>query len=253
MDQDLTGRVAMVTGGASGIGAATVRLFASRGARVAIVDRDAEPAIALAEELRAEGKEALPIVADLVSEEAVENAVAQTIAQLGGLDFCFNNAGMTDGLSAFDELSLESWSKVIAVNLTSVFLCMKHQLRHMAQVGRGAIVNTSSGAGLTPAPLQPAYTASKHGVLGITKVAAKEYAARGIRVNAICPGMIETPMARLYAPAGSDMERIMMEAMAGGRFGAAEEVAEAVVWLCSDAASFISGDSIVVDGGTMCR
>ncbi len=251
--RDLEGRVAFVTGGASGIGAAASRLFAVRGARVAIVDRDGAAAERLAQELRGMDGQAIAIAADLVREDAVAAAVDETIGTLGGLDFAFNNAGVGSDGQRFDQLELEAWSRIIAINLSSVFLCMKHQLRHMADVGRGSIVNTSSAAGFTPAPLGPAYTAAKHGVLGITKVAAHEFAARGVRVNAVCPGLIETPMARAFAPAGSDLERQMVATMPGGRFGGPDEVAEVAVWLCSDAASFVSGESIVVDGGSLCR
>lgn len=253
MTQDFAGRVAFVTGGASGIGAAASRLFAARGASVAIVDRNEAGIAALAEELRSAGAKAHAIAADLSAEADVERAVAETVAVLGGLDCAFNNAGVGSDDCAMDQLSLDKWAHIIGVNLTGVFLCMKHQLRHMAGQGRGAIVNTSSGAGLIPAPLGSAYTAAKHGVLGLTKVAAREYAPRGIRVNAVCPGLIETPMARNFAAPGSEMERVMLSTMPSGRFGDPREVAEVAVWLCSDAATFVSGDSIVVDGGGLCR
>lgn len=253
MQRDMEGRVAFVTGGASGIGAATARLFGARGACVVIADRSEEAANALAEDLRRQGTEAAAIIVDLASEESVEYAIAETQARFGRLDYCFNNAGIGGGGGPFDQIELESWSRIIAVNLTAVFLCMKHQLRLMAEAGRGSIVNTSSGAGLVAAPFAPAYTAAKHGVLGLTKVAAREYAARGIRVNAICPGIIETPMSKPFVAPGSDMERQMLAAMPIGRFGKPEEVAELVVWLSSDNASFVSGESIVIDGGSLCR
>lgn len=253
MTQDLTGRVAFVTGGASGIGVAASRLFAASGASIAIVDRNEEGVGALAEELRSGGAKAHAIAADLSAEADVERAIAETISVLGGLDCAFNNAGVGSEGCALDQLSLADWSYVIGINLTAVFLCMKHQLRYMKEQGRGAIVNTSSAAGFTPAPLGTAYTAAKHGVLGLTKVAAREYASRGIRVNAVCPGLIETPMARNFAAPGSEIERVMLSTMPSRRFGDPREVAEVAVWLCSDAAAFVSGDSIVVDGGGLCR
>jgi NAD(P)-dependent dehydrogenase (short-subunit alcohol dehydrogenase family) len=251
---DFQSKVALVTGAGSGIGRAAAMLFAWRGASVALVDVNAETGAKTTDEIGARGGQALSLHADLTSEAAVAGVVECTVSHFSGLHCAFNNAGITSPVERFHELSLDQWNKMIAVNLTSVFLCMKHEITHMLRAGGGAIVNTSSSAGIVPAPGQPHYTAAKHGVLGLVKSAAKEYAARNIRVNAVCPGLTDTPMIRSFTANTPGVEASRRSGMPPiGRLGRPEEVAEAVVWLCSDAASLISGESMLVDGATVCR
>jgi NAD(P)-dependent dehydrogenase (short-subunit alcohol dehydrogenase family) len=231
---DFDGKVALVTGGAGGIGAAAAVLFAGRGAKVVVADRDVDGA------------------AETVA--TVGALVAAAVAAYGRLDCAFNNAGISPGVAAFTDVEADDWQRVIAINLTGVFWCMQAELRQLVGQGSGGvIVNTSSGAGVVAAPGQPAYTAAKHGVLGLTKAAAQEYARAGIRVNAILPGTTDTPMLRRFIAENPEMERPMRRMLPTGEFGTAEKVAEAAVWLCSDAASFVSGESMLVDGGQVCR
>lgn len=251
--RDFEGKTALVTGGGSGIGKAAALLFGRRGANVVIADLHAAAAEAVARDIRDAGGTALAIQADVTSEAAVQHMISLSIEHFGGLHCAFNNAGLSDSYTPFHEVTLDSWNRIIAVDLTSVFLCMKHEIPHMLANGGGAIVNTASGAGFVPAPGQPHYTAAKHGVLGLTKTAAKEYAKQGIRVNAVCPGVTDTPMMQGFIGGDSAMEKMMLDTLPAGRMGKSEEIAEAVVWLCSDAASFVSGDTMLVDGASVCR
>lgn len=251
--RDFDGKTVLVTGGASGIGKAAALLFGQRGANVVIADLHAAPAEAVAAEIRMAGGKALAVQADVTSEAAVEALVAGTVEHFGGLNCAFNNAGLSAAYTPFHEVTMDDWNRIIAVDLTSVFLCMKHEIAHMLANGGGAIVNTASGAGFVPAPGQPHYTAAKHGVLGLTKTAAKEYARQGIRVNAVCPGVTDTPMMQGFIGGDAAMEKMMLDTLPAGRMGLPGEIAEAVVWLCSDAASFVSGDSMLVDGASVCR
>jgi len=251
--QDFAGKVALVTGAASGIGRAAAELFAARGAKVAVADIQADGGRETVARIERAGGTALFIQTDVSSEPAVAAMVETTIQRLGGLHCAFNNAGYGGRYLPFQEVPLEEWNRTIAVTLTSVFLCMKHEIAHMARAGGGAIVNTASGAGFVPAPGMPAYTAAKHGVLGLTKGAAKEFAAHKIRVNAICPGVTDTPMMQGFIGGDAALEKLMLDTLPFGRMGRPEEMAEAAVWLCSDAASFVSGDSMLVDGASVCR
>jgi NAD(P)-dependent dehydrogenase (short-subunit alcohol dehydrogenase family) len=196
-----------------------------------------------------EGGDAVACTVDVRDDASVAAMVALAVERFGRLDWAFNNAGISPVAKPFTEHSRDEWQRVLDVNLTGVFLCMQHEVRHMVAQGGGAIVNTSSGAGVVAAPGQPQYTAAKHGVLGLTKAAAQEYARAGIRVNAILPGMTDTPMMQDYLAEHSSMTRMLPM----GRLATAEEVAQAAVWLCSDAASYVSGTSLVVDGATICR
>lgn len=247
------GEVALVTGAGGGIGAATARLFAAEGARVVVVDIDRAGAEAVAAAIVDAGGEAVGLAADVTDEGQVEAAVTLAVERWGRLDCAHNNAGTSGTPAAFTDVTLEDWDAVVRLNLTGVFLCLKYELRVMAPTGRGAIVNTSSGAGVIGFPSLPHYVASKHGVLGLTKTAAQEYARSGIRVNAVCPGTTDTPMMQAFIGGDPGIERMMRATVPTGELGRPEQVAEAVVWLCSDRASFVNGDTMLVDGGTVCR
>jgi NAD(P)-dependent dehydrogenase (short-subunit alcohol dehydrogenase family) len=247
------GEVALVTGAGGGIGRATAELFAAEGARVVVADIDGDLAVATAEGIVAAGGEAVVAVADVTEEVQVEAMVDVALHAFGRLDCAHNNAGASGEMAAFTDLELAAWNALIALNLTSVFLCLKHELRVMAEAGRGAVVNTSSGAGHVGFAGLPHYVASKHGVLGLTKTAAQEYATRGVRVNAICPGTTDTPMIRSFIGGDEGMERVMKRTVPTGEFGRPDQIAEAAVWLCSERASFVNGENLIVDGGTLCR
>ena len=250
------GKVVLVTGAAGGIGRAAARQFAAQGAaHVVAADRDAAGAAETAEAINRDSSEvsASAAVVDVTDEAAVEALIDGIVDEHGRLDAAFNNAGISDSMSQFHELGAARWDRMIAVNLTSVFLCMKHELRHMAAQRRGAIVNTSSGAGVVAAPGQPHYTAAKHGVVGLTKAAAQEYARSGIRVNAVLPGSTDTPMIRAFIGDDPGIAKLIASTNIGGRLLTPDEVAEAAVWLASDAASMVNGQSLIVDGGGLVR
>jgi NAD(P)-dependent dehydrogenase (short-subunit alcohol dehydrogenase family) len=249
--QDFAGKVAMVTGAGSGIGRAAALRFAARGARVAVVNRTESKGLETVELIRAAGGSAEFIQADLGEPESIEPMIRQTVERLGGLHCAFNNAGMTGTATAFHEHSLKEWNAVIALNLTSVFLCMQKEIAHMLGAGGGAIVNNGSGASIMAAAGLPHYTAAKHGLLGLAKVASKEYAARNIRINTVCPGVIETEPMRAYLDSSPDHGAGFLATLPGGRMGQPADIAGAVVWLCSAEAAYVSGANIVVDGGLM--
>ena len=243
------GKVALVTGGNSGIGRSAAIKFAERGARVVIAARRAEQGEAVAQEIRDAGGDAIFVQTDITRANDIEAMVAKAVDTYGNLDVAFNNAGLLSGRSPTHEIDEDSWEPVMAVNLKGVWLCMKHEIKQMMlQDSSGAIVNDSAGGGVTGVPNRAAYVASKHGVVGLTKTAALEYGQMGIRVNAVCPGLIETPMTEGFY---SDPERLgrITSSIPIGRVGTPEEVAEAVVWLCSDAASYVTGVAMPVDGG----
>ena len=247
-------RVALVTGGGSGIGQAAAVLFTRKGAKVAVADRDAEGGADTVAQIEAEGGQGRFFAVDVTDEAQVEGLVASTVSAFGKLDCAFNNAGITHPSRLFHELTLDQWNEMIAVNLTSVFLCMKHEIIQMlAQSDGGAIVNTASGAAIVPAPGQPPLHRGQKGVLGLTTYAADELNNQGIRVNAVCPGMIDTPMVASWRASSPEMAEAVIQHMPGQRLGRPEEVAEAAVWLCSDEARWVSGDTMVVDGGMVCR
>ena len=249
----VAGKVALVTGGASGIGAASARLFAAEGATVVVADIDGPAADEVAASIRGEGGDAGAVAVDVTDEASVEAMIATIVERHGRLDCAHNNAGISGAMTPFTDLALDSWEHMIRVNLTSVFLCMKHELAAMQRQGLGAIVNTSSGAGVVGFAGLPHYVAAKHGVLGLTKTAAQEFAKSGIRVNAVCPGTTRTPMIESFLAGQPEIEKLVRRGVGRGSLGEAIEIAEAAVWLCSDRASFVSGESMLVDGATICR
>jgi NAD(P)-dependent dehydrogenase (short-subunit alcohol dehydrogenase family) len=223
----------------------------ARGHRVVVADIDAGAAAATAGAI---GAHAASVYVDVADESSVASMVDFAVAQFGGLDWACNIAGISPAMKPFTEHTLADWQRVIDVNLTGLFLCMQHELRQLSAQGRGgAIVNMSSGAGVVPAPGQPQYTAAKHGVLGLTKQAAQEFARQGIRVNAVLPGQTETAPMRAYLDSLDDGGERMLRRLPMGRMATTDEIAEAVVWLCSDAASYVNGVSLIVDGGLVVR
>lgn len=244
----LTDRVIMVTGGAGGIGKATALLCAARGASVVIADLDDVEGTKVAADINEAGGAAAFKRTDVTSEDDVAAAVAFAVATFGGLHGAFNNAGIMIGGTAMTDFPLDQWQKGVAINLTSVFLCVKHQLRHMLAYGGGAIVNNASVSGMVGIPMAVNYVATKHGVVGITRAAAAEASGQGIRVNAIMPGAVETPLFQGAVSAPGVREAVV----AGhpiGRVSQPEEIAEAAAWLLSDAASFVTGACVALDGG----
>jgi NAD(P)-dependent dehydrogenase (short-subunit alcohol dehydrogenase family) len=249
---DLDGRVALVTGGGSGIGRATALALGGRGASVVVTDIDEASARETAALFRSDAR-TLSLRADVTDPASVEHMVTATVEHFGAIDFACNVAGVSNDQKPFTDHTLAEWQCVIDVDLTGVFLCMQHELRRMVAQGRGAIVNVSSGAGVVPAPGQPQYTAAKHGVLGLTKQAAQEYARAGIRVNAVLPGQTETAPMRAYLDAQPDRGERILRRLPAGRMATPAEIAESIVWLCSDAASYVNGVSLLVDGGLIAR
>ncbi len=251
--EDFHGKSILVTGAGSGIGRAAALMLAQAGGRVAVVDQTLDAAEATVQTIRQAGGEAIALQADVSDEAAVETMVARTVSAFGRLDGAFNNAGIGAGRIGavpcnIAEMSSEVWGRIIAVNLTGVWLCMKYELAQMQQQDAGgAIVNTASIAGHIGIPTASAYVASKHGVLGLTKSAALEYAARRIRVNAVCPGYVQTGMT-----SDIDAERVaqIVAKVPLRRLGESHEIAEMVLWLLSERASFVTGAGMTLDGGT---
>lgn len=245
-------RIAFVTGAGSGIGRATARLFAARGHAVALADvneaggRETEAAI------RDAGGDARFVACDVASDDSVRGAVEQALATYGRIDCAFNAAGIDgEGGKLTADCAMDNWQRVIGVNLTGVWHCMRHQIPAMLRNGGGAIVNCASSAGVRGAAYCGAYSASKHGVVGLTKTAALEYASQGIRINAVCPGMIETPMTQ--KPGMGEFIAQLVKASPLQRMGQPEEIGAAVLWLCGPDASFVHGQAVVVDGAITSR
>lgn len=244
----LDGKRLIVTGGGSGMGKEAALLMAARGALVTIADVNAEGGEAVAQAVRDAGGQAHFVKTDLTDDAEVARLVERAVAEYGGLDGAFNNAGIIGSTGSVTDLSLEEWHKVIAVNLTSVFLSLKHEIAYLGENGGGAIVNTVSTAGRFAYPNLPAYVASKHGALGLTRQAAYDYAARGIRINAVLPGSTETPLAAAALEDPVIAEGVK-KAQPIGRLGQPGEIAEVAAFLLSDAASFVVGADFYVDGG----
>ncbi|WP_276504695.1 SDR family oxidoreductase [Terrimonas pollutisoli] len=247
MERIFENKVAIVTGASFGIGKATAIAFAKEGAKVVIADIIEDNTTVSA--IQSAGGEAMFIACDVSSEDSVKAMVEKTIAKYGRLDYAFNNAGVEGHAAPTHECTTDNWTKTIDINLKGVWLCMKHEIPHMLKQGKGAIVNNASIAGLVGFPNIPAYVASKHGVIGLTKNAVLEYAKMGIRVNVVCPGVIRTPMIDRFTGKNKEVEKQFETMEPVGRLGEPEEVAAAVIWLCSDASSFVTGHSLTVDGG----
>ncbi len=242
-------QVALVTGASSGMGLATAQAFAEAGASVALADVKEEAVKTAAQKLVDAGHKAIAVRCDVSDDAQVAAMVDRTVAEFGRLDAAFNNAGVMARIAPTADSTPEEFERVIGINLRGVWSCMKHELRQMARQGSGAIVNCSSVGGLRGDPGIPAYIASKHGVIGLTRTAALEYAAKGIRVNALCPGTIDTAIARAVVEGDEKKFEALSKSAPIGRIGRPEEIASAVLWLCSPGASYVVGHALVVDGG----
>jgi len=241
--------VALVTGAGSGIGRATAMRFAEHGASVAVADVDEDGGMGTVAEIREAGGDAEFFHVDVSDEDAVAGLIAAVTERFGGLDFAHNNAGIEGENGPIDQQSADNWDRVIDINLKGVFLAMKHELPALRERGGGAIVNTASVAGVVGAADLTPYYASKHGVVGLTRSVAVEAADDGVRVNAVCPGVIDTPMVERFTGGDEAAAEVVVAPQAMKRMGRPEEIADAVVWLCSDASSFVTGAALPVDGG----
>lgn len=250
---DFSGKVVLVTGGASGIGRATARAFAEAGAWVAVADINDDGGQRTVHMIREDGGEALFFKCDFSQPSSIVGALTDLRKHMGTIDFAFNNAGIEGEGGDTAHCSESNWQRVMDVNLRGVWLCMKEEIPMMIERGGGAIVNCASIAGLVGIENSPAYVASKHGVIGLTKTAALEFATKKIRVNSVCPGVIKTPMVDRYTMQGAEAERKLSQSEPIGRMGVPDEVAAAVLWLCSEQSSFVTGHSLCVDGGWTAR
>ncbi len=246
---DFTGKVALVTGASSGMGLATAQAFAAAGAAVVLADIREELVKAEAEKLTAIGQKAIAVRCDVSDDAQVAATVDRTVAEFGRLDAAFNNAGVMARIARTADSTREDWERVIGVNLRGVWSCMKYELAQMERQGSGAIVNNASVGALTATPGIASYIASKHGVVGLTRTAAVEYSKRGIRVNAINPGLIDTQIARDVVSGNEEAYNDITKNVPIGRAGKPQEIASAVLWLCSPGASYVVGHALTVDGG----
>ena len=247
---DFSGKVALVTGAASGMGLATAQAFAEAGAAVALADFKEDAVKVAAQKLVAAGHKALAVRCDVSDDAQVAAMVDRTVAEFGRLDAAFNNAGVMARIAPTAESTREDWDRVIGINLRGVWSCMRHELRQMERQGSGAIVNNASVGALTGNPGIASYIASKHGVVGLTRTAALEYVKRGIRVNAVNPGLIDTQVARDVVSGDEQAYAEIAKHVPIGRAGGPEEIASVVLWLCSPGASYVVGHALTVDGGS---
>ncbi|PYY19724.1 MAG: short chain dehydrogenase [Acidobacteria bacterium] len=248
--RDFKGKVAFVTGGGNGIGRAAALAFARQGASVVVADVSENGNRETFRMIEEQGGRALAVRCDVTRVEDLKAALDKTVEAFGRLDFAFNNAGIEPRKPApTADYDLEEWERIINIDLRGVFLCMKYEIPLMLKQGGGAIVNTSSGAGVIGIKGSPAYTAAKHGVIGLTRAAALDHAAQNIRVNVVCPGYIDTPMMDRFTGGTDEGRARVISEEPIGRMGRPEEIANAVVWLCSDAAGFVVGSAMVIDGG----
>ncbi len=255
MNISFENKVALITGAASGLGLATAQAFADAGASVVMADWNEKAVQAAAQEIADKGHQTLAIRCDVSDDADVEAMVQQTVSKFGRLDAAYNNAGVQNVLAETADSPRDDYDRIMAINLRGVWSCMKFELQQMRTQGSGAIVNCSSLGGLVGGARRGTYHAAKHGVIGFTKSAALEYATRGIRVNAVCPGMIQTPMSdqMIATGQGAELEAMLKTYVPMQRMGRTEEIADAVLWLCSSAASYVTGQSISVDGGWIMR
>jgi NAD(P)-dependent dehydrogenase (short-subunit alcohol dehydrogenase family) len=251
MPGEFEGKVVIVTGGSSGMGRATAYAFAARGAKVAVADVDPKGGEATVNHIKKLGGEAIFVRTDVSKSEEVQALVKKTVQTYGKLDFAFNNAGVNKGIGVpTADYKEEDWDFVQSINLKGVWLCMKYEIRQMLkQGGKAAIVNTASISGLSPHPADPAYVSSKFGCVGLTKTAALEYAKTGIRINCVCPGPVRTALFDRVEEAIPGASEGAKDMVPMGRVGEPDEIAEAVIWLSSEAASFVTAMAMSIDGG----
>jgi len=249
MTQSLENRVALVTGAGSGIGRACAQMFAREGAKVVVSDIVVEGGEETVDMIKGAGGDAIFVKTDVTKAAEVEAMVNKAIETYGRLDCAHNNAGVPSSMLATADVPEDQWDHIINVNLKGIWLCMKYEIPQMLKQGKGAIVNTASTLSLVGWIKRPAYTTSKHGVAGLTKAAALDYATDGIRINAVCPGTVRTPLVETVIARRPEAEAEILAMLPIGRLANADEIAEAVVWLCSDAASFVTGHLMCVDGG----